>query len=83
MHGLAALSAGVITSLRAEWFRVRLDRTHLRLFCGRLIVMTLEGRHAWLALSEELLDAIRTRGGYRVMNARIERDVYWVMFERE
>lgn len=57
MHGLAALSAGVITSLRAEWFRVRLDRTHLRLFCGRLIVMTLEGRHAWLALSEELLDA--------------------------
>ncbi len=44
---------------------------------------TLATARAGFWAEKQLLDAIRARGGYRVLNARIERDVYWLMFERE
>jgi 5-methylcytosine-specific restriction endonuclease McrA len=56
MRAMVAKSVGVITALRPEWYRARLDgRAHLRVFCGRLIVITLEGRYVWVALDERAL----------------------------
>jgi arabinofuranosyltransferase len=42
----------------------------------------LEEARAGFWAEKQILDAIKMRGGYRVANARIERDVYWLMFER-
>lgn len=56
MRAIVATSVNVIRRLRPEWYRARLDRkTHLRIFCGRLIVVTLEGKYVWLALDENVL----------------------------
>lgn len=49
MLRILAASAQLVYELRPDWYRVRLDGQHLRLFCGRLIVMTLEGDYVWLA----------------------------------
>lgn len=56
MRAIVATSAKVILNLRPEWYRARRDRTtHLRVFCGRLIVATLEGKYVWLALDETVI----------------------------
>jgi hypothetical protein len=56
MRAIVATSAGIILTLRPDWYRARLDRrTHLRVFCGRLIVITLERSYVWVALDERAL----------------------------
>jgi hypothetical protein len=58
LRAIAATTASVVQSLRPEWYRVRLNRpTHLRIFCGRLIVASLEGNYVWLALDEKAIGA--------------------------
>lgn len=43
--------------MRPEWLRARLHgRKHLRVFCGKLIVITLEGRYVWAAVDDLALD---------------------------
>jgi hypothetical protein len=44
-----AESARYIRSRKPEWCLVRLNGKHLRLFAGRLIVLTLGGEEAWCA----------------------------------
>lgn len=48
MRRIFAESAEIVQELRPDWYRIRLQDQHLRLFFGRLIVMTLEGSHIWL-----------------------------------
>jgi hypothetical protein len=56
MREIIATSARLILDLRPKWYRARRDRTtHLRIFCGRLIVATLEERYVWLALDESVI----------------------------
>jgi 5-methylcytosine-specific restriction endonuclease McrA len=49
--GILADSTKLVSELKPEWCRLHLDGSHLRLFCGRLIVMTLTSRrqHLWFA----------------------------------
>ncbi|MDY0039934.1 MAG: hypothetical protein RBS57_06445 [Desulforhabdus sp.] len=48
MRRIFAESAEIVQELRPNWYRIRLHGQHLRLFFGRLIVMTLEGSYVWL-----------------------------------
>jgi hypothetical protein len=63
MRAIIATSARLIIDLRPEWYHARRDRTtHLRIFCGGLIVATLENKYVWLALDESV---IGNTGGLR------------------
>lgn len=56
MCGIVATSVGLIIGLRPDWYRARLrGSSHLRIFFGRLIVVTLEGGYVWLGLDENAL----------------------------
>ena len=39
---------------KPEWCLVKFDRNHLRLFAGRLIVLTLESNEIWVAIDPEV-----------------------------
>jgi 5-methylcytosine-specific restriction endonuclease McrA len=50
MLHILAQSAQLINELRPEWYRARLDGKHLRIFLGKLIVMTIEREYIWIAM---------------------------------
>lgn len=54
MLRIFAESARTVEEHHPEWYRLRLDGPYLRLFCGHLIVMTLEGKYVWLAIDPQL-----------------------------
>lgn len=64
MRAMVASSARTILSIHPEWYRARFhSKTHLRIFCGRLIVAALEGKYVWLALDEDSIGPLA--GGLR------------------
>jgi 5-methylcytosine-specific restriction endonuclease McrA len=57
MLAIIARSSAVITTLRREWFRAVLkSKSHLRIFFGKLIVITIERKYIWLALDATFAD---------------------------
>lgn len=56
MRGIVATSVGVIRSLRPDWYFAKLNRpTHLRIYFGHLIVLSVEGAYVWAAIDEAAL----------------------------
>lgn len=51
---ILAQSVERINELRPEWYRARMDGRYLRVFLGRLIVITVQGDYVWLATDPEV-----------------------------
>jgi 5-methylcytosine-specific restriction endonuclease McrA len=52
MRGIIAATVATISDLRPDWYLARLNGTHLRVYFGHLIVITLEGPYVWASIDE-------------------------------